>query len=259
MPPASRAGPSSTTPRRSTASRRVAREMAVSVDHPTLGRVRTIGTPLKLSATPLDAGAGRRNWASTPMRCCASSAVRPTRWPHCARTVRSAERSRPLSSEHAVLARSLLPLLLRVASDRRRTALHAARRAEALRRARRHPDAAHVADGPGRGHRDLRRAGHRCGSLHLADCVRWPAGRWPSPTSRHTCHAGSGRFRTAASSPSSTASSSSTSPRAGRGNGACDSRRGGAPRQVRGYFPCALISRICRMCRCECVEIIRNH
>ncbi len=32
----------------------VAREMAVSVDHPTLGRVRTIGTPLKLSATPLD-------------------------------------------------------------------------------------------------------------------------------------------------------------------------------------------------------------
>jgi formyl-CoA transferase len=34
----------------------VAREMTVSVDHPTLGRVRTIGTPLKLSATPLDAG-----------------------------------------------------------------------------------------------------------------------------------------------------------------------------------------------------------
>ena len=28
--------------------------MSVTVDHPALGRVRTIGTPLKLSATPLD-------------------------------------------------------------------------------------------------------------------------------------------------------------------------------------------------------------
>jgi formyl-CoA transferase len=33
----------------------VAREMAVTVDHPTLGRVRSLGTPLKLSRTPLDA------------------------------------------------------------------------------------------------------------------------------------------------------------------------------------------------------------
>jgi formyl-CoA transferase len=31
-----------------------AREMAVEVDHPVLGRLRTIGTPLKLSETPLD-------------------------------------------------------------------------------------------------------------------------------------------------------------------------------------------------------------
>ncbi len=32
-----------------------ARDMAVTVEHPTLGRIRTIGTPLKLSRTPLDA------------------------------------------------------------------------------------------------------------------------------------------------------------------------------------------------------------
>jgi crotonobetainyl-CoA:carnitine CoA-transferase CaiB-like acyl-CoA transferase len=32
-----------------------AREMSVTIDHPALGRVRTIGTPLKLSQTPLDA------------------------------------------------------------------------------------------------------------------------------------------------------------------------------------------------------------
>ena len=32
-----------------------ARDMSVIVDHPALGRVRTIGTPLKLSRTPLDA------------------------------------------------------------------------------------------------------------------------------------------------------------------------------------------------------------
>jgi crotonobetainyl-CoA:carnitine CoA-transferase CaiB-like acyl-CoA transferase len=31
-----------------------AREMAVEVDHPVLGRVRTIGTPIKMSETPLD-------------------------------------------------------------------------------------------------------------------------------------------------------------------------------------------------------------
>lgn len=31
-----------------------AREMSLEVDHPALGRLRTIGTPLKLSATPLD-------------------------------------------------------------------------------------------------------------------------------------------------------------------------------------------------------------
>jgi len=32
-----------------------ARTMSLTVDHPALGRVRTIGTPLKLSRTPLDA------------------------------------------------------------------------------------------------------------------------------------------------------------------------------------------------------------
>lgn len=31
-----------------------AREMALDVDHPTLGRLRTLGTPIKLSATPLN-------------------------------------------------------------------------------------------------------------------------------------------------------------------------------------------------------------
>jgi len=31
-----------------------AREMAVEVEHPVLGRVRTIGTPIKMSETPLD-------------------------------------------------------------------------------------------------------------------------------------------------------------------------------------------------------------
>jgi crotonobetainyl-CoA:carnitine CoA-transferase CaiB-like acyl-CoA transferase len=31
-----------------------ARELAVEVDHPTLGRLRTLGTPLKMSETPLD-------------------------------------------------------------------------------------------------------------------------------------------------------------------------------------------------------------
>jgi formyl-CoA transferase len=32
----------------------LAREMTVDVDHPTLGRLRTLGTPIKMSATPLD-------------------------------------------------------------------------------------------------------------------------------------------------------------------------------------------------------------
>jgi crotonobetainyl-CoA:carnitine CoA-transferase CaiB-like acyl-CoA transferase len=32
----------------------VAREMAQEVDHPILGRLRTLGTPIKMSATPLD-------------------------------------------------------------------------------------------------------------------------------------------------------------------------------------------------------------
>lgn len=32
----------------------VAREMVVAMDHPALGRVKTIGTPIKMSATPLD-------------------------------------------------------------------------------------------------------------------------------------------------------------------------------------------------------------
>jgi formyl-CoA transferase len=32
----------------------IAREMTVDVDHPTLGRLRTLGTPIKMSATPLN-------------------------------------------------------------------------------------------------------------------------------------------------------------------------------------------------------------
>jgi formyl-CoA transferase len=32
----------------------VAREMTVDVDHPTLGRQRTLGTPIKMSETPLN-------------------------------------------------------------------------------------------------------------------------------------------------------------------------------------------------------------
>ncbi len=31
-----------------------AREMVVEVDHPTLGRLRTLGSPIKMSATPTD-------------------------------------------------------------------------------------------------------------------------------------------------------------------------------------------------------------
>ena len=34
----------------------IAREMVVETDHPTLGRIRTLGTPLKLSRTPLEPG-----------------------------------------------------------------------------------------------------------------------------------------------------------------------------------------------------------
>ena len=33
-----------------------ARQMVVDTDHPTLGRIRTLGTPLKMSATPLETG-----------------------------------------------------------------------------------------------------------------------------------------------------------------------------------------------------------
>ena len=54
-PRASRAARSSITPRRSTRRRRRPATCRVIVDHPALGRVRTIGTPLKLSRTPLDA------------------------------------------------------------------------------------------------------------------------------------------------------------------------------------------------------------
>jgi crotonobetainyl-CoA:carnitine CoA-transferase CaiB-like acyl-CoA transferase len=32
----------------------VARDMVVEVDHPTLGRIRTLGSPMKMSATPPD-------------------------------------------------------------------------------------------------------------------------------------------------------------------------------------------------------------
>jgi len=32
-----------------------ARDMVVEVDHPTLGRVQALGTPIKMSATPADA------------------------------------------------------------------------------------------------------------------------------------------------------------------------------------------------------------
>ncbi|NDH92269.1 MAG: hypothetical protein EBY79_04140, partial [Actinobacteria bacterium] len=32
----------------------VAREMSLEIDHPTLGRLRTLGTPLKMSGTPLN-------------------------------------------------------------------------------------------------------------------------------------------------------------------------------------------------------------
>ena len=32
----------------------IAREMTVDVEHPTLGTLRTLGTPIKMSATPLN-------------------------------------------------------------------------------------------------------------------------------------------------------------------------------------------------------------
>ena len=46
------AGRSTTTPRPSPIRRSVARGMVVDVDHPTLGRLRTLGSPIKMSATP---------------------------------------------------------------------------------------------------------------------------------------------------------------------------------------------------------------
>ena len=50
----SRAGRSTTTRRCSPIRRCVAREMVVEIDHPTLGRLRTLGSPIKMSATPPD-------------------------------------------------------------------------------------------------------------------------------------------------------------------------------------------------------------
>ena len=54
-----------------------AREMVVEVDHPTLGRLRTLGSPVKMSDTPPVVGAARaaarRAHATT---CCAKRATR---------------------------------------------------------------------------------------------------------------------------------------------------------------------------------------
>ena len=46
-----------------------AREMVIETDHPVLGRLRTLGSPIKLSRTPPDATRRRRCSASTPARC----------------------------------------------------------------------------------------------------------------------------------------------------------------------------------------------
>ena len=52
--PASRAARSSITKTRLTTPQALAREMTVDVEHPTLGPLRTLGTPIKMSATPLN-------------------------------------------------------------------------------------------------------------------------------------------------------------------------------------------------------------
>ena len=68
----------------------LAREMVVEADHPTLGRLRTLGSPIKMSATPPDAAppraAARRAHRSTS---CARQDSHPTRSRRCAERVPS--------------------------------------------------------------------------------------------------------------------------------------------------------------------------
>ena len=232
-PPASPAGRSSTTPRRSTRAGAGPRDGGESSTIPTLGRVRTIGTPLKLSAyAARRAGAGRRDSASTPMRCSARSAIRRPRWPHCVRERCARLRSRrPLSSGMQSLLAPYAPTSTRCfgSSPDCSSSSTACRSSSVALGGTQMPLASQMGL-PGIVE-TFGGLGHRPGRLHRRRWRSWPAGRWRSPTSRRTCRAGSGRFRTAASSPSSTASSSSTSPRAGRGSGACAAA--GRARRVR--------------------------
>ena len=47
----------------------VARDMVLETDHPVLGRLRTLGSPIKLSETPQTRPAVDRCSESTPKRC----------------------------------------------------------------------------------------------------------------------------------------------------------------------------------------------
>ena len=64
----------------------LAREMVVEVDHPTLGKVKTLGIGTKLSDTPGAVRRRRLSPASTPTRCSRRSAMTPTRSATCAPT-----------------------------------------------------------------------------------------------------------------------------------------------------------------------------
>ena len=55
----------------------IAREMVVEVEHSTLGKVKTIGLPMKFSATPGKVQSGAPCTASTRPRCCAPTVSTP--------------------------------------------------------------------------------------------------------------------------------------------------------------------------------------
>jgi len=57
-----------------------ARGMVGEVKHPTAGTVRTIGCPVRLTATPPQVRTARRCWASTPTTCSPSSASTRSGW-----------------------------------------------------------------------------------------------------------------------------------------------------------------------------------
>ena len=58
----------------------IANDYVVELEHPTVGTLREVGTPIYLSETPGRAPLGRRpSSASTPKRCCSSTATTGSR------------------------------------------------------------------------------------------------------------------------------------------------------------------------------------